>query len=417
MDDREIQEALKACLAECAFPEERQRAVIHQIREENTIMRKKLSVTVVFALGLMLALAGAAIAAGLGVFGQSAGDSANEQSAARLEKLEEAASVYDETVAMAAPEAAEPMAAPATDYEEMAARLYSRRFNLTLNQAYFDGCKLYYAYTLTTDSPLEHFSGTGVPTGFDSWLIESEGKYVGNWSDADPEVDKRRAYFFAANPIGWVASEEMSVGDGARTADGVVLNVYDSGVNRVDDHTIQGYQEVRLPEGYAADDEIEIELSVLYSTSVFYQDEAKVYFASLHHPENCGVFLLPFTVKLDGKAEMLTGSVACEAYTAEAAVRVSDVDIAGEVVFDAPEWAAAFEHMDAHDGALPGIAGYVLEADGRTYANRDGSIGVNEDGRYCIGLQFDLPENASNLVLRPTKPQTDEPQSEYIDLE
>ena len=39
--------------------------------------------------------------------------------------------------------------------------------------------------------------------------------------------------------------------------------------------------------------------------------------------------------------------VTTSAYSATAMVIVSDVDISGEVVFDAPEWVAAFESTSA----------------------------------------------------------------------
>ncbi len=57
--------------------------------------------------------------------------------------------------------------APKTTRDELMASLYNRRFNLTLNQAYYDGYKLYYSYTLTSDLQDRLHHRRGMPTGFD----------------------------------------------------------------------------------------------------------------------------------------------------------------------------------------------------------------------------------------------------------
>ena len=84
MDERRLRDALKTCLREADFPPERRQAVLRAIRKDETIMKRKLSLALVCAIMLMLALCGAAIAAGLGVFGRSAGVAQNEQSSVRL---------------------------------------------------------------------------------------------------------------------------------------------------------------------------------------------------------------------------------------------------------------------------------------------------------------------------------------------
>lgn len=406
MDERKLRDALKACLSGCEFPVERQQAVLHAIRKEEMVVKRKISVALVFALVMILAIGGTAIAASLGVFGQSAGERVNEQSAERLERLEDAAQTYDDTQAAQASSAAAEREIQST-YEEILANLYERRFNLTLNQAYFDGYKLYYSYTLTTNSPLAWYSGEGAPTGFDSWYMQEEGKYVEHYMNSVEENQKRFVSFFAAHPVGYIGKENMAVGDGA-AMNGTPLTILDSGEVYTDDHTIQGFQEVEMPEGFAPDGDIEIELSILYGASLCYQDEENVYWGHVVTPENRGILRLPFTVAMDGQTETYAGSVKTSAYSAAASVRVSDVDISGEVVFDAPEWAAAFEaNMQAgmngeHAGVKPYITGYVLVADGVEYPNLDGAYGVNADGNFVVGIRYDLPKSVTGMTLRPT---------------
>lgn len=418
MDERKLREALKACLSGCEFPEERQQAVLRAIRKEEEPVKRKISMTLVFAIIMTLAIGGTAFAASLGVFGQSANDEMNEQSASRLERLETAAQTYNETQAIQIPDAAA-TGEPQTVYDEMLANLYGRRFNLTLNQAYFDGHKLYYAYTLTTDRPLATYSGEGAPTGFDSWEIEEEGKYVGNFSNYYEEIDRGNISFFAAHPVGYIARETMNIGDGA-SLNGKPLKILDSGSIRADDHTIQGFQEVELPEGFTPTDSIEVALHVMFGTSVYYQDETKIHLTHVSLPDRQDVVVVPFTVTLNGQTETYTGSVKTADYSAEATVRVSDVDISGEVVFDAPEWAAAFEAET--EAQLAGktkamntanIIDYVLIADGVELENRDGGFGVNKEGKYFIGIRYDLPESAHSLMLVPTSSGLKDPKGAY----
>ena len=195
----------------------------------------------------------------------------------------------------------------------------------------------------------------------------------------------------------------MGVGDGAAMY-GKPLMILDSGSEMVNEYTIQGYQEVEMPDGFEPTDEIEIEMSILYGMSVYCQDENNVYFSHLMTPENRGIFRLPFKVNLNGQTEAYAGSVTTGAYSAQATIRVSDVDISGEVVFDAPEWAAAFEASadGKHEMEMPYINDYKLVADGVELQNHDGAYGVNADGQFFVKVRYDLPESMNSMVLVPT---------------
>ena len=194
----------------------------------------------------------------------------------------------------------------------------------------------------------------------------------------------------------------MGVGDGA-AMNGKPLTILDSGEERVNAYTIQGFQEVEMPDGFEPTDEIDIDLSVMYGMSVWAQDEKNVYHEYMMTPENRGIFRLPFKVKLNGQTETYTGSVTTSAYSAQATVRVSDVDISGEVVFDAPEWAEVFEAGtdSKREMELAYINSYTLVADGVELQNRDGAFGVNKDGKFFVWIRYDLPESMNSLVLVP----------------
>ena len=401
VDEQKLRNALKACLPQSEFPPERRQAVLRAIRKEEPIVKRKISTALVFAIVMTLIVGGAALAANLGVFGQSVNNDDNEQSVGRLEKLENASATYNDTQAAQAPEQTA-TEAPKTVYDELMASLYNRRFNLTLNQAYFDGYKLYYSYTLTSDCKTGFITGDGMPTGFEKWDDTQEGKFVGHYSLDDDNMNQEVVTYFSAHPKGYIAFESMGVGDGADMG-GKPLTILDSGEERVNAYTIQGFQEVEMPDGFEPTDEIDIELTVMYGMSVWAQDEKNVYHEYMMTPENRGFFRLPFKVKLNGQTETYTGSVTTSAYSAQATVRVSDVDISGEVVFDAPEWAEAFEAGadGKHEMEMPYINSYTLVADGVELQNRDGAFGVNKDGKFFVWIRYDLPESMNSLVLVP----------------
>ena len=401
VDEQKLRNALKACLPQSEFPPERRQAVLRAIRKEEPIVKRKISTALVFAIVMTLIVGGAALAANLGVFGQSVNNDDNEQSVGRLEKLENASATYNDTQAAQAPEQTT-TEAPKTVYDELMASLYNRRFNLTLNQAYFDGYKLYYSYTLTSDCKTGFITGDGMPTGFEKWDDTQEGKFVGHYSLYDDNMNQEVVTYFSAHPKGYIAFDSMGVGDGA-AMNGKPLMILDSGSEMVNEYTIQGYQEVEMPDGFEPTDEIEIEMSILYGMSVYCQDENHVYYSHLMTPENRGIFRLPFKVKMNGQTETYTGSVTTSTYSAQATVRVSDVDISGEVVFDAPEWAEVFEAGTdcKREMELAYINSYTLVADGVELQNRDGAFGVNKDGKFFVWIRYDLPESMNSLVLVP----------------
>jgi len=387
MNEDKLRQALKESLTD--FPAARQQAVIRQIRGEDR-MKRKISAALAFTMVLTLLMAGAALAAALGVFGQLAGDSAE------LQRLEEhAVDVNAETAfkpVFSPPEASE------TDYDRLLATQYDRRFTLSIQQAYCDGNRLYYSYTLQTD-PVRTFEGEGMPTGVKNWYMEEIGKrYEDIWSNADEARDAAIRQKLSEGK--WYAYETWGLGDGAQLADGTNLNILDSS-ERMEDGVLLGYQEVALPSGFAPGDTLTFEVSVLYGMHLVHQDETGVRAEHIVPPENRGILRFPVTIDLNGTSRCLTGAAAFPRYTAEASLLMSDVSITGTVRLRCPsEWTLAWD--DPARKALDDcILGYVLSADGQLLPNQDGGLRIAEDGLLEIGLHFDLPAQSSPLALCP----------------
>lgn len=400
MNEHTLRNALKACLSEADFSTERQQEVLRAVRNNSPEIKRKRPAALVFAIIMLIVVGGAALAAGLGAFSRFS--DTNTQSAQRLALLDEASVSLDETQSVQAPSAPEDAAPAQTMRDTICSNLYDRCFTLTLNQSYTDGHKLYYAYTLTTDSPLRWYEGDGTPSGFDDWDVQEPGTYVQHYTAFYEEDQRRLAAFFDEHPTGYIAHESMSLGDGA-TLNGSALTILDSGKTRIDAYTIQGYQEVELPEGSTSAGEIEMELTLLYGATIYAQDGESVRWAHVNTPENRGILRLPFCVPLNGETNVYVGTLVTGIYSAMATLRVSEVDASGEVLFDAPEWAAAFR---ADPFALPPVRDYMLAADGAVFSNLDCSSGINGSGQYFIRFRFDLPEGTNSLALIPVLADT-----------
>lgn len=85
---------------------------------------------------------------------------------AELIRLEEIATVYDLQASPAIEATAVPSSQPQTDYETLLSALEAQDIHctLTLNQAYCDGERLYFSYTLETGDML-WYCGEEMPTG------------------------------------------------------------------------------------------------------------------------------------------------------------------------------------------------------------------------------------------------------------
>ena len=412
MNEKQIRESLNACLSNSRFPEHKQWEVLERIQGEKPIMKRKIPFAVVLAAALLLAMSALAVAAGLGVFGSLRNNLNSEINGARLDRLDEAADSVGAGAAISV-YAAEPEP-NATDYERILSAQGKRTFGLTIHQAYCDGHKLYYSYTLTTNKK-ELVLGEGKPTGISSWEWNEPGKtFKDVWSFDDQETHKKISDWLDGGSSRHAAMDSVGVGDGVSidsgSEKGVPTTILDSAEEWINETTLQGFQEVELPEDYEIGDSIDLTMSILYSTTVFYQDKTGVYRMGVRYADNRGILRVPFSVTVGGNAQEMSGTVCAADYSAHAKLTFTDVTAYGEVIFNSREWAAAYQAetdywMNGEAGEPPVmpdmITSYQLVAGEEVLHNIGGGFGLNENGRYHVLLEFDLPKDMSSLILKP----------------
>ncbi len=402
MNERSIKQSVQQSLSGIAFADARKQQVLTKIKGEKP-MKKKLSIALVCAVLILTLLMGTALAAVLGVFGRM---NASPYDAQKLAHLDEAAQVMDVTVPLEAP--ISETAAPAlTVLDEILNRQQERRFELTLNQTYCDGQKLYYSYTLKTNGA-QRWQGEEMPSGVTEWLMEEPGKRYGDvWSNDIPGRDEEIESWLNSHESSWIAFENWSLGDGARAKNGMDLDIIGGESEMLDECTLQGWQEVLVPAELADQEELTIELSVLYGAALYHQDETGVRWAHIAQPENRGILRIPFTVTKNGQTQHLQGEAQFAAYAAKAGLSVSDVEISGKAILKVPtEWTDTLTDRieNTHSGDV--ILNYQLMADGQMLPNHGGSLHTPMDGRLEIAVTFDLPQSMNELKLIPEYAQS-----------
>ena len=401
--DKDIKQSLDENLSGLHISKREQAQMFNRIIQgEKPIMKRKVSAALMFAIVLILAMGSMALAAGLGLFGHFSTEPDNNNGN-RLNRLEDNASTYEMTKQVSAPT---PQAEIVDDtlYDKLLQEAYGHTFTLTLDQAYCDGHKLYYSYTLTCNKPQSRTFGEGEPTGNFDWYRVEEGKKAADCMYLEGE----EADWFNQHEIAYMVNRGFYLGDGARMLDGTDLMIYDSADERIGEDTIRGFQEVEIPEEVELGDTIEFTINVIDRIGVYYQSERGFERAIVQTPENRGFTEVPFTVKVDTAAELHAGSITTDVYSAQATLFISDVDVYGQVYFDSPEWVQAFEEydrkcMNGEDAEWPQvIQGYQLIAGDQLMEPIDGGFGVDsETGKYKVLLRYDLPEDREMLTLRP----------------
>ena len=409
--DKDIKTSLDAHLSGLHVSERQQAQMLNSIvKGEQPVMKKKISAALVFAIVLVLAMGTVALAAGMGLFGHFK-ETQENNNGARLEKLETLADTYETTKAAAMPTPANPVTGD-TMYDKLLAEEYSHTFELTLDQAYCDGHKLYYSYTLKRNVPISKIYGEGEPTGdFDFKWVE-EGKTANESIHFEDEEEKA---WFENHKVAYEIYNGFGLGDGADTPDGQYLMILDSAAEQVDEYTRRGFQEVEIPEDVTVGDTFDFVLTINEYGGAYYQTETDFKRAYAKIPENNGFIRVPFTVKVDQKAEIRAGSVMTDTYSAQATLFVSDVDISGQVYFDHAAFVEAYKEYDSkmmngEEAQMPDIINaYELIADDQIIEPIDGGWGVDsKTGKYHVELRYDLPSSTESLSLRPIYDSGDE---------
>lgn len=300
-----IRDAISDCLSGAQVLPSVRTAVLNEIKGEHKIMKKKFSAGVVFAMLMTILMASAALAAGLGLFGQL-GESGEGD--ARLSGLERVAESVGATFTTA------------------------DGVTITVDQAYYDGSRVFISYTKS--GPFDVVTmGEGVPEGLGEcdWPRPGE-KFGESFGFHSPSFQQIAAHMNAGGAR-WARRAYVNVHDGLRSGE-TDLEIIGGDTYLTADGTMIGWKECVVPEEIAAD-ELTVSLGVFASSTTYCQDETGLY---EYYGDRAPATWYAFTVKKDATAgAQLTGAGSGKGWTAEARLTASPFDLKGEIVLRCPQ--------------------------------------------------------------------------------
>lgn len=387
-------EAVRAAIDDClsgvdALPSVRA-DVLKQVRGEEKV-NKKISIGVIAALMLTLLMAGAALAAGLGLFGQLG---EMEHSDDRLPSLEQVA---------------EPVGVVITTEEGV---------TITIDQAYYDGRRVFISYVQS--GPFETMElGEGRPEGVTDWDMTFPGEGFGESIGIDgPEHLTLLSHLNSGVPS-WAVSRSVNVHDGLQFGD-VYLDIIGGETYRTADDRLIGWKECVIPpelaQGALQDaDEVTFLLGTFTSSSTYYQDETGLYIAFGPRPETAWH---PFTVKKDQAAHcQVTGEAAGAEWTASAALEASAIDMKGQILLVCPQSWTEIERTWENPEGIDYVRDWQLYVGGEP-VERPVVEGVNPgvDGQLTFDVCIRMSDASQELRLVPVYCMSGEHMDEAMHL-
>ena len=387
--DREIMNSVRAAIDDCTRGIDEAPSLQYRVARKakgEEPMVKKISTAMILVIVLIIVSMTAALAAGLGLFGQLAQDDKNTDS--RLAGLEEAADTVSTSLTT------------------------EDGITVEIGQAYYEGNRVFMSYRLSGNL----FSVAlyeGAPEENYPWELVLEN-CIGaeHWVNDVPELQRLNAWMDGKGQH-WGISHEAALHDGLSLADGTRLNII-GGDNLIqEDGSVIGWKECEIPEDRIADT-LTFKAVLFRGTLVQFQD-GSTYRSLYKRGESTDIF---FTVKHNDHAVFLKGASSTEIYQARAEFASGQIDTRGTVYLACPaEWVNIEETWE-NEQHLDVIADWKLYQNG-TPVEGYGTEGIRVADRQTLvfTLMFNRVDKLENLTLVPVYSQTGEHPNEAIPIE
>lgn len=348
-------------------------------------MGKKISVLMILVIALTIVSMTAALAAGLGLFGELAQSQGADD---RLPALEEAS-------------------------ESVSASLTTEDgITIEIDQAYYEGDRVFMSYRMSGNHASAELH-EGAPEGEYPWQLELENTIAAETFGNDvPELQRLNAWLDGKGQR-WGISSYATVHDGLYLEDGTYLDIIGGDSYVQEDGSITGWKECKIPKDRLADT-LTFKTVLFRGREVIFQDGAtyKSFYEGLG---NTDVF---FTLNRNSRYEYLKGSFQQEQYQASAEFALGKVDLKGTVHLTAPEaWVKAWMDWESEE-KLDMIMDWNLYQNGKLIGTA-GVQSIREAGTQDIEFDLLYPHTASaaGLTLVPDYSQSGEHPEEAIRLE
>ena len=385
--DQEIMQSIRAAIDDCTKGIDDAPSLQYQIARKakgEEPVAKKISASAILVIVLIVVSMTAALAAGLGLFGEL---SQNQDSKGKLTELEN----ISETVS--------------------ASITTEDGITIEIGQAYYEGNRVYVSYRLSGNLASAALY-EGIPEKDIVWTETLENFVCAEQLVNDrPELQKLNAWLDGKGQR-WGTTVEAGMHDGMHLEDGTRLDIIDGDDVIQKDGSVLGWREFEIPEEKQKDT-ITIKARLFRTKQIIFQDGSTLK-RKVERGEETEVF---FSLHRNDNYIYLKGTFSTDAYQAQAELALGKVDMHGTIRVTSPEWAKiwldleALEKMDIIDSWNLYQNGQLISTHGT-----EGMRAVENEG-LIYELVLPRMDNVEGLTLVPEYGKSGEHQDEAISIE
>ena len=379
-EQKRVQQAMNATLSGLREDPWLARRVLANVKEEEPV-RKKLSVSMIIAIALIILSITAAVAAGLGLFEKL---SQNENADVRLRPLSENA----EKIAVTA----------TTD----------GGVTVEIDQAFYEGNRVFVSYRMTGNVDFTEVY-EGIPDREYEWDEELEDYIMAEYYMSDDDIIQQMDELMDGKGQRWMISRGTCPDEPIYFTDDTFMQNHQSVFQRQEDGSWIGWKECAVPDDRLTET-LTLKLKLDQYDSVYFQDNTtlRYYFRETGETE------IPFTVVRNDNLTHLAGSIKTDTYEAQAEFTCGQIDLQGNVLVSGngpDEWEEYWDNLDEYQAAgkdVDMIVTWLLYKDGEEID----AVNEEPDLKGNAWLAFPRMDDLEGLALVPlysdTWIQTDE---------
>ena len=386
--DQEIMQRIRAAIDDCTQGIDHAPSLQYQIarnaKGEEPVV-KKISASAILAIALIIVTMTAALAAGLGLFGELAQNQNTDERLTQLDEVSESMSV-----------------SLVTDDD----------ITIEIGQAYYEGNRVFMSYRLSGNLfSVDLHEGT--PEENYSWSDVLENTIAAETFGNDiPELQRLNAWLDGKSQR-WGKSYEASLHDGLYLEDGTYLDIIGGDAVIQDDGSIIGWKECEIPSDRISDT-LTFKAVLFRGNNIIFQD-GNTYKRLYQRGESTDIF---FALKRNDRYIFLKGSAGTDVYQARVELSSGKVDLKGIVRMTVPEAWVEIWNTWKNEENLDIIENWSLYQNG-VLISQHGTESIRTEGTQELIFEQLYPhmESIEGLSLVPVYSQSGEHMEEAIHIE
>ena len=386
--DQEITQRIRAAIDDCTRgiddAPSLQNQIARKAKGEEPVV-KKISASAILVIALIIVTMTAALAAGLGLFGELAQNQNADDRLTQLDEVSESLSVSLVT---------------------------DDGITIEIGQAYYEGNRVFVSYRLSGNLCSVQLH-EGAPEENYSWTEVFENTIAAETFGNDiPELQRLNAWLDGKGQR-WGTSYEASLHDGLFLEDGAYLDIIGGDQVLQDDGSIIGWKECTIPADRLSDTLI-FKAVLFRGNDIKFQD-GNTYKWLYQRGESTDIF---FTLQHNDRYIFLKGSAGTDVYQAQAELASGKVDLKGVVRVAAPAaWMEVWNSWENEEN-IDMIERWNLYQNG-VLTSKKGTEAVRAEGdrEIVFELLFQHMDSIEGLSLVPVYFQSGEHPDEAIRIE